>query len=494
MSDPRGHFIGGEWTPGDGQPFSSTDPATGHVNWEGRAATDAEVDRAITAARLAFSAWSGASFDARAELATAGRNHFSFRARDLADAITRETGKPRWEAKTEVEVMVAKAGISADAYRERCGAFEKEVGGVRTVRRFRAHGVVGVFGPFNFPGHLPNGHILPALLAGNAVVFKPSEQTPLVGQIMGEIWAAALAYLDLPLGLFNLVQGGRDTGAALARHRGIDGLFFTGSAAGGIALNRALADHPEKILALEMGGNNPLIVHGVSDLRAAAYVTVQSAFITAGQRCSCARRLIVCDGPETDAFIRQLIEMIGRLRVGLPDDDPEPFLGPVISAAAARALLDAQADLITHGARPLVEMKSSPRSPALLTPGLLDVTNVKHRQDTEFFGPLLQLIRVPDFDAALAEANATRYGLAAGLISDSRDLYDRFSARIRAGVVNWNRPLTGASSHLPFGGIGLSGNHRPSAYFAADYCSYPVASLESEHPTIPAQGVPGISL
>jgi succinylglutamic semialdehyde dehydrogenase len=408
---------------------------------------------------------------------------------DLAHAISLETGKPRWEALTEVDSMIAKVAISVEAHERRTSPTTAAPSpGVTAATRFKPQGVVAVFGPFNMPGHLPNGHLVPALLAGNTVVFKPSEQAPLVGQLMLEACEAA----GFAPGVVNLVQGSASTGRALA-HPDLDGIFFTGSAPVGVALSRALADRPGTILALEMGGNNPLVVHDCADLDAAASLTVQSAYITAGQRCSCARRLIVPAGAPGDAFVDALVRMIGRVRVGLPDDDPEPFHGPVISARAADSLLDAQASLFRRGGRALVEMTRSSRAPALLTPGLIDVTAVTERQDAELFGPILQLIRVGDFDAAIREANATHYGLSAGLLSDRRELYDRFYAEIRAGVVNWNRPLTGASSSQPFGGVGLSGNHRPSAYYAADYCSYPVASMETERVTMPSQQPVGLS-
>jgi succinylglutamic semialdehyde dehydrogenase len=131
---------------------------------------------------------------------------------------------------------------------------------------------------------------------------------------------------------------------------------------------------------------------------------------------------------------------------------------------------------------------------ALLTPGIIDVTSVTERQDEEFFGPLLQVIRYTDFDAAIAEANATAFGLAAGLLSDSKARYQQFWLESRAGIVNWNKQLTGAASTAPFGGVGASGNHRASAYYAADYCAYPVASLETESVSLPATLSPGVSL
>lgn len=467
-------------------PFSSVNPATGETVWTGPAADAAAVDRAVSAARAAFPAWCARSLGERESVLREFARQLTTAKEELARLISAEVGKPHWEALTEVQSMIGKVEISIEAHARRCGEFKSAPG----VTRFKPHGVVAVLGPFNFPGHLPNGHIVPALLAGNTVVFKPSELAPAVAEKTAALWAAA----GLPAGALAVVQGGRDTGAALAAHPGIDGLFFTGSARAGLALSEIFARTPERILALEMGGNNPLVVHRAADRRAAVALTVQSAYLSAGQRCTCARRLIVPHGTEGDAFLDALVDTLAMLRVGPATDRPEPFMGPVVSAAAADRLLAAQRDLIARGARARVEMRRLRDGTGLLTPGLLDVTAVAGRADEEHFGPLLQLIRVPDFDAALREANATQFGLAAGLISDDRALYERFHRDVRAGIVNWNQQLTGASSAAPFGGVGRSGNHRPSAYFAADYCSYPVASIEVPELKLPAQLPPGLAI
>ena len=284
------------------------------------------------------------------------------------------------------------------------------------------------------------------------------------------------------------------TGEALAGHAGIDGLFLTGSARTGLALHRQLAGRPQTILALEMGGNNPLVIHDVADLHAAAYVTIQSAYLTAGQRCSCARRLIVVRGGHGEAFLSTLVEMMAGIRVGCPDDEPEAFMGPVVTAGVAQSLLETQDDLVARGAVTLVAMRHLKAGTGLLSPGLIDVTGVPDRPDEEIFGPLLQVVRVPDIDSAIEEANRTVFGLAAGLLSDDPAIYRRFRDEVRAGVVNWNVQLTGASSRAPFGGVGLSGNHHPSAYFAADYCAFPVASMEAESVAIPERVPPGLEL
>ena len=481
-------FIDGKWIEGIGAPFPSHDPATGEAIWEGTAAGKPDVELAVAAARKAAESWADLPIQQRIYFLQHFAEQLKSHRAELAETIAQETGKPRWESLGEVDSMIGKVPASIDALNQRRRPVETETAGGIAATRFKPHGVVAVFGPFNFPGHLPNAHIVPALLAGNTVIFKPSEQTPLVAQKTVELWEAA----DLPAGVLNLVQGGRDTGAALAAHPGIDGLFFTGSAGVGKALSRQFADHPEKILALEMGGNNPLIVHEASDLTAAAYLTIQSAFLTAGQRCTCARRLIVPIGTAGDAFIAQLAEMTQRVRVGRYSDDPEPFMGPVISADAAQRVLAAQAAFGEQGGKAILESKLLGSSRAMLSPGLMDVTAITNRPDVEIFGPFLQIIRVPDFAAALAEANNTAFGLAAGLLSDSRELYELFFRKIRAGVVNWNRQTTGASGLLPFGGVGQSGNHRPSGFYAADYCSYPIASLENATLSMPSQMTPGI--
>jgi succinylglutamic semialdehyde dehydrogenase len=464
--------------------FSSINPATGETVWTGAAASRAEVSSAVGRATTAARSWAQTTLAERENCLRSFARVLESRRQPMAAAISREVGKPTWEALTEVSSMIGKVELAISAYVRRSADFT----GGPAITRFRPHGVVAVFGPFNFPGHLPNGHIVPALLAGNAIVFKPSEHAPLVAELYAATWRDA----GLPPGVLELVQGGRDTGAALVDDPGLDGLFFTGSARTGLWLAEKFARTPEKILALELGGNNPLVVWPPRDLAAAALLVVQSAYLTAGQRCTCARRLIVPSGPAGDAFLDGLVRLAARIRVGPFTDQPEPFMGPVISAAAAGQVITAQQDLIGRGATALMTARALRPGTGLVSPGLIDVTAVRERRDEEIFGPLLQVIRVPDFTAALAEANATRYGLAAGLIADDAALYARFRHEVRAGIINWNQQLTGASGAAPFGGVGRSGNHRPSGFFAADYCAYPVASIEVPELKQPAALPPGL--
>lgn len=451
----------------------SFEPATGAELW--RAAVG-DVDAEVAAARSGWATWAARPLTYRIETLRRFANVVRSRHEAFADVIARETGKPLWEARTEVDTVMAKVDISVSAYADRTAQRRLDAPmGSRMAVRHKPHGVLAVLGPYNFPAHLPNGHIVPALIAGNAVVFKPSEKTPASGAFLVDCYRAA----GVPEECIRLVIGGPDEGRALAGHDGIDGLLFTGSARTGLALNRAFAEKPEKILALEMGGNNPIIVWDTPDLYAASIIIIQSAFTTAGQRCTAARRLIV-DQKLFDPLMEQLDKLISRLIVGAPHDDPAPYIGPVIDNEVADQLSESFLALLMRGGRPIRHLQRTQPDRPFLLPGVIDMTEASERPDMELFGPILQVVRTETFDEAIAEANNTRYGLSASLISQTPGLYDRFWSGARAGIVNWNRPTNGASSAAPFGGIGWSGNHRPSAYYAADYCAYPVVSNEAD--------------
>jgi succinylglutamic semialdehyde dehydrogenase len=482
-------LIGGNGQAGEGARFTKRDPVSGETLWQGAAASEAQVAAAIEAARKAFPAWARTPFAERQARVERYREVLETHREELATAIAHETGKPLWEARTEVGAMIGKVAISLRAYQERTGQRERDLGDTHAVLRHRPHGVMAVFGPYNFPGHLPNGHMVPALLAGNTVVFKPSEQTPLTADLTLACWQEA----GLPGGVINLLQGAAAVGQALSAHPDIDGLLFTGSARVGGLLHRQFAGQPGKILALELGGNNPLVIKDVPDQDAAVLTILQSAFLSGGQRCTCARRLIVPEGQVGDHLLDALADAMGRLRVAGQFAEPAPFYAGLVSPEAADGLLKAQDELEALGGVVLSRMTRLEAGTSLLTPALIDVTGLAV-PDEEHFGPLLKVHRYRDWDEAIRLANDTRYGLSAGLIGGSRDDWDDFLLRIRAGIINWNRQTTGASGDMPFGGVGDSGNHRPSAWYAADYCAYPVASMESEDLHLPEQLPPGVVL
>ena len=478
-------WIDGTWQGGNGPVQKNLCPATGEIVWEGASADAGDVARAVESARRAYAGWSRTPQSERTAILEAYAEEIGKRSDRIAEVISRDMGKALWESRAEAATMKAKVAVSVQAQVERAGAKAMEAAFGSMHLTHRAHGVMAVYGPFNFPGHLPNGHIVPALLAGNSCVFKPSELAPGVATIMAEAFEAA----GLPPGVLNIVQGGRETGGALL-NEDINGLLFTGSAHTGVFFHKHFAGRPDVILALEMGGNNPLIIWDPADVDAAADIAAQSAFLTTGQRCSCARRVILPEGKFGDQVVEAIVARAKGLKIGAWDEDGI-FMGPLVSEQAAANATEFQAMLSKKGGKSLRRLKRMDRGGGFVTAGVIDVTDANDIPDEELFGPLMQVIRVKDFDAALTRANATRYGLSGGLISEDDMLWIRAHSEMRAGILNRNRPTAGASGAMPFGGPGLSGNFRPGAYYAADYCAWPQASQVS--PTaarMSAQGFP----
>jgi len=478
-----GNYIAGKWQAGHGSAFSSTDPSNGAQIWAGNGASAHDVDTAYKAARGAFEKWSETSLEDRCAIAAKFKDIAAANKDKLAELIARETGKILWDAAGEAGAVAGKVDISLRAYNERTGTSSTSVAFGRADLRHRPHGVMAILGPYNFPAHLPNGQIIPALIAGNTVVYKPSEQCPAVGEFMMDLYAQA----GFPPGVINMVQGALETGAAVLDHPDLNGVLFTGSAGTGAFIHKKFGGRPEVVLALEMGGNNPLLVWDVSDTDAAANLIIQSAFITSGQRCTCARRILLPEGPRGDTIVDALVGLVDGLTVGAWNDETPAFMGPVISADIATHVLKRAHGL---GGKVIRSAETLARGPAFVKPSIVDVTGIAV-PDEEIFGPVMQIIRVPSLAAGIAEANNTRFGLSAGLLSDNHDNWELFTRKIHAGVVNFNRPTTGAAGFLPFGGPGASGNHNPGAFYAADFCAWPMASqIADEVKAVPVQGLP----
>lgn len=468
-------LIDNKWIAGAAEPMESRSPDESLTVWQGNAASEPQVDQAIASAQAAFPSWSALPFEARLKICQQFADVLQANRDQLANTIHQETGKPLWECLTEVTAMTNKIAISESAYHQRTGSRDD---GTRHLRH-RPHGVLAVFGPYNFPGHLPNGHIVPALLAGNTVVLKPSELTPATAEATLKLWLQT----DLPPGVINLVQGAITVGKRLIENP-ISGVLFTGSSATGQAIHRQLAGRTEVICALEMGGNNPLILSPEHTSEFAAATILQSAFLSSGQRCTCARRLIMVESEACAQTLDALLDLASRITIGrINVHKPQPFMGPVIDGTTAKRLLTAQHNLRELGGEVLAEMHPAEHE-VYLTPSVIDMTACLQSDgslhstapDQELFGPLLQVYRVKSIGQAFELANDTRYGLAAGFIGDSVEEQGSFLNQIRAGVTSVNAPTAGASSAMPFGGVGCSGNHRPSAFYAADYCAWPQAS------------------
>lgn len=455
--------------------LTSIEPATGLLLWQGE-----ESDVAAEAARVAagWPQWAARPFTYRVEAMRRFANLVRGKEVELSDLISRETGKPVWDAKGEVAALLESVEQSIAAYSTRTGQKRLDGAmGARQALRHKPHGVMAVITPHCTPALLPVAQIAPALIAGNGVLFKPSEKVPATALFLTTLMHEA----GVPRDVLSCVIGAADAGKALVAHDGVAGIVFTGSAHVGLSINRALVSRPDRIAALHMGGNNPMILWDMTDIRTAVALVIQSSFLSTGQICTAGRRLIVRDSM-ADAVIETLRHTTNRLIIDAPHADVSPYMGPIIDMEMADGLTESFLYLMSNGGKPITHMRRPKDGLPFVTPGIIDVTAMEKRIDIELFGPILQIVRVADFDAAIAEANATRYGLAAALFGGSEEQYDRFWAASSAGLVNWNRPLTGSLPGLPSGGIGLSGNHRAGGSGAADHCAYPVASAEIAQP------------
>lgn len=469
-------LLGGEWTPLDGTALRSHDPARPtEVVWSGSPRVE-HVDRAVAAARAAQPAWAARSLEQRIALLRRFQSIVKEEAEPLARLIGREMGKVLAEARLEVAAVAAKVDVTLeDRVMDRVRGFSVgATAGVEGVCRFRPHGVMAVLGPFNFPAHLPNGHLVPALLLGNTVVFKPSEKTPAVGQRLTELLHRA----GFPAGVVNLVHGGADVASRLVAHPDLDGILFTGSWGVGRRIMEANLDRPGRLLALEMGGSNAMVITRSANLERAIVEAVRASFATTGQRCTCTRRIVV-EEAIAGRFLSTFAKVASTVLVGPFDSQTPVFMGPLVSEASRTAAIEFQADLAQRGGRVVVPACPLDGPGYFLTPGVIEVDRFTPETDREVFAPIVQVATARDLDDAIEQANATEFGLASAIFTSERAEFEAFLARSRAGCVNWNAGTAGASSKLPFGGLGRSGNHRPAGAFSVDSCAMPIASMEA---------------
>jgi len=429
------------------------------------------VDRAVARARAASRAWREAGFDARSAVLRRFAALARERGEGLAVLVAREVGKALWDARSEAQLLAAKV----DATLVEGMRFVADVdAGPGARATFHPRGVLAVLGPFNFPAHLPNGHIVPALATGNAVVLKPSELAPAVGTWMASLWNEA----GLPAGVLEIVHGGADTGRALAIHPDVDGVLFTGSWNAGRALAEAVLDQPGKLLALEMGGKNAMLVCADADLDLAVAEAALSICATTGQRCSSLSRIFV-EAPLVDGFAERLARVLAGVRAGAPLD-PSVFMGPLVSKRAHARLVRYRA-LAADAGGERIAGASDARPAPFCEPGLVrfDDASQDHRYHRdEIFAPEAGVYPVDDLDHAIAAANDCQYGLAAAVMTRDRAKYEHCVGRVRTGVLNWNRGTIGASGKLPFGGGKKSGNDRPAGITSTLYCTVPQSHLE----------------
>ena len=470
--------------------FTSVSPIDGETLWQGDSADRREVQRCMEKAAAALGNWRCTSVDRRIEILRRFGAELTARKVEISTLISREVGKLAWDADGEVTAAIAKVENSILAQEQRRSDLVMESADpsgtpVHRKIRYQPVGVSLVLGPFNFPLHLPGGQIIPALLAGNAVVFKPSEQAMAVAKWMVDAWHRS----GLPEDVLQLLPGAVSTAQLAINAPEVAAVFLTGGRDAGNAIHRQLAGRPDVLLALELGGNNPVLTLDSVDPEVAARIISFSAFISSGQRCTCARRAIFLSSEAAQKQIESLVNQTHELKSGMPFDSPVPQIGPLVSRAAAASISDAYAHLVSLGCKPLLPLRIVEKNDALVEPAILDATGIgveaiREVGEMEWFGPILVVQRTVDFQQAVEAAAQTPYGLSAALLGGSEKLFGQFVGQVGAGVVNWNAPTTGAAGALPFGGLGASGNHRPAGFFATDFCSDPVASLERARPVL----------
>ena len=440
---------------------------------------------AVSAARRAQRAWRKCAPSERAERLRAYARAITAHKEEIAIAIARAIGKPMWEARTEVDTMIAKVDITLGAGIELVKSHTLADG---SAIRYRPIGVCAVIGPFNFPGHLANGHIVPALATGNTIVFKPSERAPEVGEWMARCFDEA----GFPPGVVNVVQGDGRVASAIVGNADVDAVMFTGSTHVGRAIIEQSAPWPGRLLALELGGKNAAIVTDDADLDGAAREIAFAAYVTAGQRCTATSRVLVSRGV-ADALIDRLAFIARESHIGAPDD-PAAFLGPVISAASRERTLAVVARMgaryeavVPATAPPSLALRGHYLAPSLFV--LRDAHGATHDaiDCEELFAPVLTVERVDSDDEAITRANDSPYGLACSVYTADSARFDRIADDLDVGICNWNRGTVGSSSKLPFGGVKGSGNHRPAGLFSSYYCVDAVAEIRlAKPPAAPA--------
>jgi len=444
-----------------------------------------QVEAAVARARRAFPAWRDAGFEARARILRRFADLAREGSEDLARLIAREVGKALWDARAEAALVASKVELTLEHGMRHVAPIEAGPG---ARAEYWPRGVLAVLGPFNFPAHLPNGHIVPALATGNSVVLKPSELAPATADWMARTWQKA----GLPEGVLEIVQGRAATGSALALHLDVDGVLFTGSYPTGRALEQALIDQPGKLLALEMGGKNAIVVLDDADLELAVAESALSICASTGQRCSSASRLFVARGV-LDEYLARLLRVLRGVQIGPPLADGV-FMGPLVSQAAHAKLMHYRALASEAGGERLLAV--DPGRPAPFAgAGLVRFASTQQEhayQRDEIFGPEAALYPIDDLDSAIAAVNDSDFGLAASVFTRDHNLFERCIGRVRTGLLNWNRGTIGASGKLPFGGARRSGNDRPAGILSTLYCTTPQARLEHAGGFDPATLPPGM--
>lgn len=478
-----GNYINGEFvTERKGAAIHNINPynlAQPHFEWF---ENPARVDEAIEGAKKAFYLWRETSREHKLQLFKKLEKSFQNKKDLFTQAIVQETGKALWEAKIEAGALGTKLKITTQDVLQLIQQLES-TGRIEGKSEFKLkpRGVCGVIGPFNFPLHLSNGHILPALLMGNTIVYKPSEQAPQCASLYVECFHEA----GFPKGVIQLVHGAKASGIKIIENKDIDAIFFTGSYPVGYQITKDLLQQRKDLstlAALEMGGKNAAVIHPSADLKNALSEVITSAFATTGQRCSSTSRLFVHQSIYQEVR-KHLIKAISKIPYGDPNKE-STFFGPLIHPDAVDTYFKKLELAKKEGFQSTIDSKRE--NDCVVTPSLYESHDPKvHLQSTafqeEFFGPNLLMMSYEDKESLVEQHEATPYGLVASIFSEDKDFYDYCDQNFQVGLLNWNRGTVGANSMLPFGGLKRSGNNWPAGLFSFLYCSHPRSYLYEEN-------------
>ena len=464
------HYLDGEWTDGDGtDTFESVEPATGDVLGSFRRATEGDVATAVQAAERAAPAWREMSYVDRAEYLWDVFHELRDRTDELGGIVSRECGKEISEGRADVVEAYHMVEWAAGNARHPHGEIvPSEVASKDSFMRRKPRGVVGCITPWNFPVAIPFWHMAVTLVEGNAVVWKPAEQTPWCGEIVAEMFDDA----GVPDGVFNMVQGFGDAGNAIVENECVDTVLFTGSADVGHQVAGKISGQPGRSACCEMGGKNAIVVTDTADLDIAIHSAVMSSFKTTGQRCVSSERLIV-HTDVYDEFKQRFVDLAGDVTVGDPTEE-DSFMGPVVDTDQVEKFGQYNQLARDEGATVLVDRE------ALAAEEIPDghddghwvgpfVYEIDYEPDLrclteEVFGPHVALIEYSgDVERAVEIHNGTPYGLAGAVIAEDYRQINYFRDHADLGLAYANLPCIGAEVQLPFGGVKMSGSGPPHA-------------------------------
>jgi succinylglutamic semialdehyde dehydrogenase len=444
------------------------------------------VDDVIESAVSGFKTWRSSSVDERILGLRKFQEIALSRQEEIAEAIALETGKPLWEAKTEAQSLIAKINVTIDDSLPR---IQKKTL-INTMPETDGHvlfkplGPCLIIGPFNFPCHLANGQITSALIAGNSIIFKPSEKTAYSGQILIECFHQA----GFPKGVINLIQGDGEVARRLVKDRRIRGIYFTGSKEVGLNVIKSTYHDLGKLVALELGGKNVSIIHKDANLNLALPETLRGAFLTSGQRCT-STSIVAIHSSLITQFIEQFHDLSKKIIIDHPIEHTKtPFMGPLVDQKALDSYLTFVGMAKREGIQEIMRGKQLEKkfkgfyaSPSIHLAEKFDPSSLF--LSSEIFGPNCTFVPYDEIDEAITIANSTEFGLAASIFTQQEDIYELCLRDIDAGLVNLNRSTVGASAKLPFGGVKNSGNYRPAAVATIDSCVYQMASLQVKNST-----------